>query len=573
MSGDEVVEVAEREVRRAGEEPPDIPSESALEDLLPNLLEGVDEVATGYLVRASLPSEDPERAGERLVDALERKVTVLGSTLTAGVDPADPQVDVLIQCEYTASQIASALGGVTPVRGAVVVEVTDVCERLLESPDEEADVADANDVFNELQQQVTELDYDQVVDELEGVSFPGGPDADEEVDLEDEADVDLGSDGDAGGDVELEDVALDDAALNGDSGDDSDADAGDGVDAKELFGEGEAATHGQGSTAAMGGADEQRIEEAIKSVEESADDESDGEEATDHGSAGEDVTADAEANDATTNAGPDDDVTADAGMADGTGATDDGTSDGAGTADGEAPTGPDVPEVDAGSSDGEDAPPAPDRAGSDGAGGTPDQSPAAEATTAAEASAAGGSKRAGSAPPAESASDGGSAATAPGSAADVDRLVDDLVTALESGAVGPDRRQGLREALGVESTHSLDVRLEYLQKRVDNLAAYTDAWEAFLAEEGTGNQFIEEIDDEIEALRARVETLESGGAAGGTAASDARIEDLADRVDALEDEHGRRLDEVEETLGSLRRSVEALGNWRDRVNDLLGDRL
>ena len=529
MSGDEAVEVAEREVRRAGDVQPDIPSESALEDLLPNLLEGVGEVATGYLVRASLPAEDPERASERLVDALERKVTVLGSTLAAGIDPADPQVDVLIQCEYTASQIASALGGVTPVRGAVVVEVTDVCDRLLESPDEEADAADANDVFNELQQQVTELDYDQVVDELEGVSFPGGPDADEEVDLEEEADVDLGTD-ETDGDVELEDVALDDAALDDDGGDDVDDD---GVDAKELFGEG--GTDGRGSSKPMGGADEQRIEEAIKSVEEATDESDDGDEATTAGPAG-----------------------SDAGPADGTG--DDETAD--------VPEGPDVPEIGGESSDDDPSGPGEDAA-------------AADSPTEPAASTGDGPEHAGgSAPQAESVSDGGTTPTsqrATGSAAapdaDVDELVDDLVTALESGAVGPDRRQRLREALGVESTHSLDVRLEYLQKRVDNLAAYTDAWEAFLAEAGTGNQFIEEIDDEIESLRARVESLEGGGDAAGGSADDDRVADLERRLSDLEEEHGGRLDEVEERLGAVRRSVEALGNWRDRVNDLLGDRL
>lgn len=425
----------QRQVRRAGDEPPDIPSESTLEDLLPRLLEGVDEVESGYHVRATLPSEGPERAGKQLVDALERKVTVLGSTLDAGIDPADPQVDVLIQCEYTASQVASALGGVTPVQGAVVVEATDLCQRIIDVPQEaeEADAADANDVFSQLQQQVSELDYDEVLDELEGVSFPGGPDPDEEVDLETEANVDLSSGRNDDGDVELEDVALDDDALESDpepTGSDDGGLLGENIDAKELFGESDGATDDRDVTSGIvGGADENRIEEAIRSVELS-------EELPD------------------SNTDDDEDI-GDTGVAE----------PGAETAE---------PDSRAAVDGGATSMPAPDTE-------VPEPDTGGESAEATPLS-----------PP----------------AGEMDELVDGLITALESGAIDPDRRQRLREALGVESTHSLDVRLEYVQKRVDNLAAYTDSWEAFLSEEGTGNKFIQDVSDELDALSARVEALE-----------------------------------------------------------------
>jgi len=154
----------------------------------------------------------------------------------------------------------------------------------------------------------------------------------------------------------------------------------------------------------------------------------------------------------------------------------------------------------------------------------------------------------------------------------VDDLVDELVTALESGDVGPERRQRLREALGIESTHSLDVRLEYLQKRVDNLAAYNDAWEAFLAEEGTGSQFMEEVDEQLEALSDRVETLETEASGDGD-----RVEALERRLDDLEASHDEdvsrleeRLDSLQGTVQSMRKSLKAFSNWRDRVNEFLG---
>jgi len=191
------------------------------------------------------------------------------------------------------------------------------------------------------------------------------------------------------------------------------------------------------------------------------------------------------------------------------------------------------------------------------------------------------------------AGDGGEARPAAGAAGgeDLTATVDALVEALESGDIGPERRQRLREALGIESTHSLDVRLEYLQKRVDNLAAYNDSWEALLAEEGSGGAFVDEV-------RSRLDDLETQVGDGGTPdaelaerldrleaaieqlegpADDDRVAALAERLDDLERRHEEdvsRLEDQVETLRDavekLKRSLQRFADWRESVNEVLG---
>jgi hypothetical protein len=516
---------ADREVRRAGGDPPDIPAESAIDELVPRLLSDIDAVETGYHLRATLSGDDPGRAAERLLDALERKVAVLGSTLEAGIDPGDPRVDVLIQCEYTVSQVASALGTITAVRGAVVLDVTDVCERALTDEEAEAaDAADANDVFNELQQQVNELDYDTVVDELEDVSFPGGPDPDEEVDLEAEAGVDLAD----------EEAEADEA--------DGDAEDYEDLDIEGLLGESTVDDRRSSTTSTAGqGADEQKVSEAIESVELA-------DEADEEPAAADDAGVEGPP--------PDADIDVESAVEGETAAAGDGPA-------AEAPA--DGPSGDRAIAD--EA--APDGAtGDDAAAANGGPAPSSDDGSSADAPTEAGSARPGAADGGELAGTAGPAGGRP----PVDDLVDELVTALESGDVGPERRQRLREALGIESTHSLDVRLEYLQKRVDNLAAYNDAWEAFLAEEGTGSQFMEEVDEQLEALSDRVDAIETG-----TGGDDDRVEALERRLDDLEASHDEdvarleeRLDSLQATVKSMRESLKAFSNWRDRVNELLG---
>lgn len=511
------------DAERAGDAPPDPPTNDGLERVLPDLLDGVETVSTVYLVRASLASGSGRPIGERLVGALEDKVTVVGSTLDAGFDPPNPELDVLVETDHDHGAIAASLASVGPVEGVVVADVTAATERELDG-DREADGANANDVFNELKDEVGQEGYGTVVDELEDVSFPGGPDPDEEVDLEEAVDVELS-------DEEPESIELeggDDGTLDlggGDGGPDDE----DEITTKQLLGEEE--RDGDEVKAP----DEKAIEEAIQGVELDAgadvdgDDEGDaprsvGDAAADDGTVTDEPVIDTPAEDGTVDDGPADD-----------GPVDDAATDDAGTVGGAAVG--------------------------------------------------------------ESTASGGPDAAAPGAARDgtpdgMDAFVAGLVQALESGAIDDQRRTELREALGIESTHSMDVRLEYLQKRVDNLAAYTDAWEAFLSEQGSGREFMESMRDGLENIEDRLDGLEGDGASDGVSDEIDAVEDRLDavestlanlegrydedvarldtRIDSIGSKLSGRLDTVEDAISATQEKVSSLLQWREHVDDVLG---
>jgi predicted nucleic acid-binding Zn-ribbon protein len=126
------------------------------------------------------------------------------------------------------------------------------------------------------------------------------------------------------------------------------------------------------------------------------------------------------------------------------------------------------------------------------------------------------------------------------------RLLDELVAELQTGV--PERqRTALRRALGVGPEPSVAVRLRYLSGRVSDLAAYADAIEEFIDEEGTAQQVLSELDDRLDSLEAEHEEL--------TDTLDRVEGDLGD-TEATVDDLGDSLESVEETVGELEASLQ-----------------
>ena len=582
-----------RDVERAGGSPPETPTGNGLDRLLPDLLDDVDEFGRAYLVRIRFPSDNPESTAKRLVDALGRQVDVLGDTSDAGFDPSSPVLDALVETDYESGAIARSLARLAPVEGVLVADVTDAAETALEdeTDTEAADAAGANDVFQDLKEQVNQLGYGDVVDELEDVSFPGGPDPDEEIDLEAETGIDLGEDDaaspDPGGSGDTLDLDGDDT-LDLDGDDTLDLDGGGDGGATDSDGEldirGLLKNDGDegGDDGTVREADENAISEAISEIElDPGPDEDEGKDQ------GEETTADDSS--ASTDAG--DDALGDipAPKQPSRRGSNRETGDASGASN-ERPT--TEPGQETGSGGGANAQPT-----DQGTAATP------ESQRGPPESSSEPSDGSGSPSSVASGESGGSTRTAgPSATGDMDAFVANLVEALESGAVSSERRAELRNALDVGNTHSLDVRLEYLQKRVDNLAAYTDSWEAFLSEEGTGREFLDDVSEGLDELEQRVETIEAGGGAGGTGGADLtsverRLSELEDtlesaderlakvqrrqdedvtrldtRMDSVEAAAEQRLDAVEDALGSIKERVEALLEWREHVNDVLSRR-
>lgn len=132
-----------------------------------------------------------------------------------------------------------------------------------------------------------------------------------------------------------------------------------------------------------------------------------------------------------------------------------------------------------------------------------------------------------------------------------------LLAELRSGTVDAEVRDALRDELvGGEVPPSMEVRIKHVQSRVEDLAAYTDALESFIDDQGTAS-VIEELDADIEAVRDSVAQLEQQLEADRQDRAD-----VANRVQELENALAD-IASVEEDLTAIRTQVE---NFEDRLD-------
>jgi len=105
-----------------------------------------------------------------------------------------------------------------------------------------------------------------------------------------------------------------------------------------------------------------------------------------------------------------------------------------------------------------------------------------------------------------------------------------IVAEVREGSLTPDQRAALRELFdGGDVDAPLEARVAHLQNQLADLQAYTDALEAFLAEQGSGEDAIGRLAD----LEASVNSLEASVA-----------------------DHGERLDALAQNLESVHAAVE-----------------
>lgn len=151
-----------------------------------------------------------------------------------------------------------------------------------------------------------------------------------------------------------------------------------------------------------------------------------------------------------------------------------------------------------------------------------------------------------------------------------------LAEELRAGTVSAADRETLREALGATEPESETVQLRHLQARVSELEAYTDAFEGFLDEHGTGEQLVSELQGGLNDLRDGVEALDSEVAESATerqVAIDAMEEDL-DSIDAAignPEDIAADIDAVSADLDALYEQVDELRTWREQMGVAFGN--
>lgn len=152
-----------------------------------------------------------------------------------------------------------------------------------------------------------------------------------------------------------------------------------------------------------------------------------------------------------------------------------------------------------------------------------------------------------------------------------------LAKELREGNIDPSDRRAIKDELaGEEST---DARISHLQSEVSDLRAYTDALEAFLDEQGSGQQLLEEIESRAETLESTVSDLETSIETTNESVSslensidtvDADVTSLQDSITQLESLHDR-VDQLESAVDSLESQLDEMATFKDRLASAFGE--
>ncbi|WP_324662058.1 hypothetical protein [Haloarcula sediminis] len=172
---------------------------------------------------------------------------------------------------------------------------------------------------------------------------------------------------------------------------------------------------------------------------------------------------------------------------------------------------------------------------------------------------------------ADGADDGGESENAPAT----DNVVAAMANEIRQNNVSAQDVKLLKRALDAvseddESESGVNTaRINRIQNDIADLRAYTDALETFLAENGTGDEVIEEFDERLDAFESELDSFEDeiGSAKSAAEAATEEIDTLGDEVDSL----GDGLDDVEGTVDNIEGDLDDLEGEIESVRAEIGD--
>lgn len=148
-----------------------------------------------------------------------------------------------------------------------------------------------------------------------------------------------------------------------------------------------------------------------------------------------------------------------------------------------------------------------------------------------------------------------------------------LLAEIHHGAVDDDVVRALRNELSVNGSGggATDARIQHLQNEVSDLAAYTEALEEFLADNGTGDQMIEDFRDRLNSFENELDQIQSIAMENDEAMDEVhsevnrvsgQVSDVEDTVTTMEG----TVDEVEGTVETLDSQVDTIDEEVDTIN-------
>jgi len=150
-----------------------------------------------------------------------------------------------------------------------------------------------------------------------------------------------------------------------------------------------------------------------------------------------------------------------------------------------------------------------------------------------------------------------------------------LAAELEAGEVDPKTQDVLADELGAKLSGSQVARLDHVQKRIDNIAAYVDPLKELLDTEGRPAHVVEELREEMTdvreetaALKERTEDVEAS-----TDRLDDTVESLEETTEVAEDERTELREELDNATAEIESVREDLDEEVDAVRETMDEEL
>ena len=145
-----------------------------------------------------------------------------------------------------------------------------------------------------------------------------------------------------------------------------------------------------------------------------------------------------------------------------------------------------------------------------------------------------------------------------------------LADEIRAGEVNSEDLSLIQQELDLDTPESTNVRIRHLQSRVDDLAAYTEALEEFIDDNGTAKTLIEDFKSEVESVREELgemgDDIESSKDEGAQAR--ARVADLETNLNGLETGLQSDLEDLESDVEELDDVGSNLEGLESQLNDL-----
>lgn len=149
-------------------------------------------------------------------------------------------------------------------------------------------------------------------------------------------------------------------------------------------------------------------------------------------------------------------------------------------------------------------------------------------------------------------------------------VADALVTALQEDALTEEQRRTIAEEFDGGPPKTLLVKLDHLQREIDELAAYKDSLEAFIEEYGSGEGLVDEVRAAMQQFWTDVQAVQSDvdELSDAIEATDERVDDVAREVGSV-DERLERVDDIAVQLDNQEARLSELEALEERVDGLV----